>query len=172
MFDFSSQRVAILIDSANLFYALSWGERVDYGKVIDTILDGRKLVRVIAYVVSVEGSNAGKFISALQSQGVEAKVYQRETGDRHHNWDVGIAVDAMLVAKHADTIVVASGDGDFLYLYRVLRAMGLRVEVASFPKSLSSSILNEVDKVHYLDSDCTFQKRTDEEKEAEPTQAP
>ena len=60
------------------------------------------------------------------------------------DWDVGLAVDAIKLAPKLDTVIIASGDGDFCPLVEYLQTNeGCQVEVISFGKS-SSQKLKEV----------------------------
>jgi uncharacterized LabA/DUF88 family protein len=53
---------------------------------------------------------------------------------------VGIAVDAIRLAKKVDSIVLVTGDGDFVPLVEHLKQDGVQVEVVSFGKSTSSKL--------------------------------
>ena len=74
--------------------------------------------------------------------GIEIKkkpllIYGKE---KKANWDVGIAVDAIKIAPSVDTILLFSGDGDFVPLVNYLKEQGKRVEVIGFGKSTSSKL--------------------------------
>ena len=62
------------------------------------------------------------------------------------DWDVGIAVDAIKTAAGVDTIVLVSGDGDFVPLIEYLKNQGKRTEVIAFGKSTSSHLKEVTDE--------------------------
>ena len=66
------------------------------------------------------------------------------TGTKKGDWDVGLAVDAIKTAPRLDTIVIVSGDGDFVPLVQYLQTM-TQVEVMSFGKSTSSKLREAAD---------------------------
>jgi uncharacterized LabA/DUF88 family protein len=54
---------------------------------------------------------------------------------------VGLAVDAIRLAPKVDTIILATGDGDFVPLVTFLKEHhGIQVEVISFGRSSSSKL--------------------------------
>ena len=53
---------------------------------------------------------------------------------------MGITVDAIRISPSVDTIVLVSGDGDFLQLIEYLRNQGKRVEVIAFGRSASAKL--------------------------------
>ena len=67
-------------------------------------------------------------------------------GSKKADWDVGLAVDAIKLAPKLDTIIIASGDGDFVPLVEYLQINeGCQVEVISFGKSSSGSLREKAD---------------------------
>jgi uncharacterized LabA/DUF88 family protein len=68
-------------------------------------------------------------------------------GAKKADWDVGLAVDAIKLAPKLDTIILISGDGDFVPLVEYLKInMGCQVEVASFGKSSSQRLKEAADE--------------------------
>ena len=101
---------------------------------------GRKLIRAIAYVIKTESEEEMHFFEALSQQGFEVKMKDLQVfagGAKKADWDVGITVDAIRIAPSVDTIVLASGDGDFIQLVEYLKNQGKRVEIIAFGKSTS-----------------------------------
>ena len=69
------------------------------------------------------------------------------------DWDVGLAVDAIKMAPKLDTVIIISGDGDFVPLVEYLKMNeGCQVEVVSFGKSSSGKLKESVDDFFDLDS--------------------
>ena len=109
----------------------------------------RSLIRAFAYVVRTKTGEEKPFFEALIKLGIETKVRDLQEfygGMKKADWDVGITVDAIRIAPSVDTIVLASGDGDFLQLVEYLKNQGKRVEVMAFGKSASSRLKVEVDE--------------------------
>jgi uncharacterized LabA/DUF88 family protein len=62
-------------------------------------------------------------------------------GAKKADWDVGLAIDAVKLAPKLDTVILATGDGDFVPLIEYLDLnMGCQVEVISFGKSSSAKL--------------------------------
>lgn len=62
-------------------------------------------------------------------------------------------MDSIELAPKLDTIVLVSGDGDFVPLVKHLKyALGCRVEVIAFGKSASSKLIAEADEFTDLDA--------------------
>jgi uncharacterized LabA/DUF88 family protein len=72
-------------------------------------------------------------------------------GLKKADWDVGITVDAIRISSSVDTIILASGDGDFLQLVEYLKNQGKRVEIIAFGKTTSSQIKKVADEFIDLD---------------------
>ena len=58
---------------------------------------------------------------------------------------MGLAVDAIKMSPRLDSVVIVSGDGDFIPLVEYLQTIGVQVEVVSFGKSTSSKLRDIVD---------------------------
>jgi len=81
--------------------------------------------------------------------GIETRVRDLQEffgGLKKADWDVGITVDAIRIAPSVDTIILASGDGDFLQLIEYLKNQGKRVEVMAFSRSASSKLKEAADE--------------------------
>lgn len=145
----SDQRVAVFIDTQNLYHSAKnlYNAKVNFGKVLSEALGARKLIRAIAYVITTEAGDETQFFEALTKIGIETKTKDLQIfygGAKKADWDVGLAVDAIRLAPKVDTIVLATGDGDFAPLVTFLKEhFGVQVEVISFGRS-SSSKLKEV----------------------------
>lgn len=138
------QRVAVFIDTQNLYHSARnlYKARVNFGAVLKEAVAGRKLVRAVAYLVTTETGEEKSFFEALTKLGIETKTKDLQifhSGVKKGDWDVGLAVDAIKMAKRLDAIVLISGDGDFIPLVEYLQTM-TQVEVISFGKSTSSAL--------------------------------
>lgn len=140
-----TQRVAVLIDTQNLYHSARnlYQSRVNFAKVLESAVSGRQLVRAIAYVITTESNEEAQFFEALTKMGIETKTKDLQVflgGAKKADWDIGLAIDAIRLASHVDSIVIASGDGDFEPLVTYLKGLGVQVEVIAFGKSTSSKL--------------------------------
>jgi uncharacterized LabA/DUF88 family protein len=147
----TGQRVAVLIDVQNLYHSAKnlYHSRVNFREILKMAVSERSLIRAFAYVVRTKTGEEKPFFEALIKLGIETKVRDLQEfygGMKKADWDVGITVDAIRIAPSVDTIVLASGDGDFLQLVEYLKNQGKRVEVMAFGRSASSRLKVEVDE--------------------------
>jgi len=78
------------------------------------------------------------------------KAPEIETGDiRKANFDVEITIDVLERVDKFDTLVLFSGDSDFDYLIRKLRAKGKNVIVVSTKHHISKELVESSNK--YID---------------------
>ena len=66
---------------------------------------------------------------------------------------MGIAIDAVRIAPSVDTIVLASGDGDFVQVVEYLKNQGKRVEAIAFGRAASAKLKEAVDEFIDIESD-------------------
>lgn len=152
------QRVAVFIDTQNLYHSAKnlYKTRVNFAEILKTAVSNRQLVRAIAYVITTESGEEQNFFEALEKIGIETKTKDLQIffgGAKKADWDVGIAVDAIRLAGKIDTVVLASGDGDFVPMVEYLQNLGTQVEVISFGRSASAKLLESVDDFTDLDED-------------------
>ena len=139
------QRVAVLIDVQNLYHCARnlYSSRVNFNNVLEKAVSKRILIRAFAYVVKTKTGEEKAFFGALTKMGIETRVRPLQEffgGAKKADWDVGIAVDAIRISPSVDTIILASGDGDFIQLVEYLKNQGKRVEVMAFSKATSSKL--------------------------------
>lgn len=144
------QRVGVFIDTQNLYHSARnlYKARVNFGAVLKDAVAGRKLVRAVAYVITTEAGDEKNFFEALTKLGIETKTKDLQIfagGSKKADWDVGLAVDAIKMSSRLDSVVIVSGDGDFIPLVEYLQTNGVQVEVVSFGKSTSSKLREAVD---------------------------
>ncbi len=142
----SDQRVAVFIDTQNLYHSAKnlYNAKVNFGEVMNVSVGKRKLIRALAYVITTEAGDETNFFDALTKIGIETKTKDLQIfygGAKKADWDVGLAVDAIRLAPKVDTIVLATGDGDFVPLVNFLKEhFGVQVEVISFGRSSSTKL--------------------------------
>lgn len=146
-----SQRVGIFIDTQNLYHSAKnlYKAKVNFGAVVKEALAGRVLIRAVAYVIRTESEEEKSFFEALNKIGIETKVKDIRIfagGAKKADWDIGMAIDAIAMSQKLDTIILATGDGDFVPLVEYLRyTHGCQVEVISFGKSSSGQLKEAAD---------------------------
>ncbi len=145
------QRVAIFIDAQNLYHSARnlYKTYVNFGNVLKEALAGRKLIRAVAYVITSEAGDEKGFFDALTKIGIETKTKDLQvfsSGAKKADWDVGLAVDAIKMSHKVDTVIICSGDGDFIPLVEYLQmSSGVQVEVVAFGKSSSMKLKEACD---------------------------
>jgi uncharacterized LabA/DUF88 family protein len=151
------QRVGIFIDTQNLYHSAKnlYGARVNFGQIVKDGLAGRALIRAVAYVITTESGDEKNFFEALGKVGIETKTKNLQIfsgGSKKADWDVGLAVDAIKMAPKLDTVILVTGDGDFVPLVEYLKMNeGCQVEVISFGKSSSAKLIEATDDFIDLD---------------------
>jgi uncharacterized LabA/DUF88 family protein len=147
------QRVAVLADAQNLYHTAQslYSRNIDYSALLDKAVMDRELVRALAYVIRADSPEEESFFEALEEIGFERKIKEIKTfgdGSQKADWDVGIVLDAVTLAEKVDTLVLASGDGDFARLCSHLRHEGVRVEVFCFESSTAEELIDAADAFH------------------------
>lgn len=152
------QRVAILIDTQNLYHSAKnlYKSKVNFAAVVEAALGKRKLIRAVSYVVNTEGGEETAFFEALEKVGIEIKTKDLQIfygGAKKADWDVGLAVDAIKLAHKVDAIILATGDGDFIPLVEYVKSQGCQVEAITFGRSASSGLRTVLDDFIDMDED-------------------
>ncbi len=153
------QRVGVFIDTQNLYHSAKniYHARVNFGNVLKEAVANRKLVRALAYAVTTESGEESAFFEAMSKVGIEMRLKELQVfsgGAKKADWDVGLAVDAITAAPKLDTVILITGDGDFVPLVEYLqRHDGCQVEVVSFGRSTSLKLKEACDEFIDLDQD-------------------
>lgn len=151
------QRVGVFIDTQNLYHSAKnlYKRKVNFGSILKDAVAGRKLVRAVAYVISTENQDEKAFFGALSKLGIETKTKDLQIfagGAKKADWDVGLAVDAIMMSPKLDVVIIVSGDGDFIPLVTYLQNNGVQVEVTTFGRSASAKLKEVTDDFLDLDS--------------------
>ncbi|MBI1956973.1 MAG: NYN domain-containing protein, partial [Candidatus Niyogibacteria bacterium] len=96
------------------------------------------------------------FFEALEKIGIEPKNKDIQIfagGVKKADWDVGLTIDAVRLAPRVDTLVLVTGDGDFVPLVEYLKEgqFGIQVEVMAFGRSTSAKLRETADAFTDLD---------------------
>jgi len=157
MVQHKDQRVGIFVDVQNLYYSARslYGAKVNFKEILKEAVKGRNLIRAIAYVIKADVKDEKNFFDALSKIGYEVRAKDLQIfpgGQKKGDWDIGIAMDSIEQAQKLDTIVLISGDGDFVPLVQHLRrALGCRVEGIAFGSSCAGKLKDELDLFVDLD---------------------
>ncbi|MBT3235515.1 MAG: NYN domain-containing protein [Bdellovibrionales bacterium] len=142
-----SQSVAILVDGNNIERSLhsETGNKnvmLNFDKIIPKLLDNRGLNRLVYF-------REGKKISSKLSERLH-NYYHGSVRPCHKSADIPLSIKATQLANKVDTIIIMSGDSDFIELVRHLKGLGVRVEIASVQSTTSALLLEEADYFHPL----------------------
>lgn len=166
----AAERVVVLIDGANLFYAaMQLGLEIDYTRLLHCLTKGRSLVRAYFYT-GVDRSNdkQQRFLLWMRHNGyrvVAKDLIQHPDGSRKADLNIEMAVDMLTLSQHCDTIVLLSGTGDLTYAVDHVSYRGVQTEVVSLPTMTSDSLINVCDR--FVD----LSKLRSEIEKLRPTQA-
>jgi uncharacterized LabA/DUF88 family protein len=163
----SVEKVAVFVDGANLYHSIKsyYKGVLDYGVLLEAAVSNRKLLRATFYIVEKQeadeasggSSGARSFVYNLNKFGYKVRskplvVHESLSADGERvvshkgDWDMGIVVDMMRLAEHADVYVLVSGDGDYVEAVEYLQSeRGLRVEVVSAGQCTSQALLDVCD---------------------------
>lgn len=152
---FKKETVAVFVDSQNLYYSARTGyaAKVNYEKLLKLITANRKLVKAYAYIVQPPDGDVKPFATSLERIGYIVKtkdVRTRSNGSAKANWDMGIALDILGILDHVDTIVLASGDGDFVSLVDFIKGKNKRVEIFAFAENTAYDLKEKADRFEPL----------------------
>lgn len=153
------QRVGVFIDTQNVYHSAKnlYHARANFGNILKDSVAGRRLVRARAYSVTTESGEEKGFFEALAKIGIEMITKDLQIffgGAKKADWDVGLAVDAITAAPKLDTVILVTGDGDFVPLVEYLQShSGCQVEVVSFGRSSSAKLKEAADDFLDLDEE-------------------
>ncbi len=148
-----NQSVAILCDGNNIersIHKLSKSTKamINFDELIPKLLNGRGLNRLIYFR---EGKSiSGKFADRLHEN------YYGSVVPCHKSADIPLSIKATQLASKVDTIIIMSGDSDFVELVIHLKAEGVRVEIADVKQTTARILIEESDHYHEITSDDWF----------------
>jgi uncharacterized LabA/DUF88 family protein len=143
------ERVGIFVDAANVSASAqrAHGRQFDFSAVLDLVGERERAV-AIAYVVDNGQAGFEKFAHALREMGYLVKVKQpsrRPDGTVKADWDMALAMDVIEARHRVDSVLIVSGDGDFVPLVRRLKRWRKRVEVAAFAHAIHPELRRTAD---------------------------
>jgi len=172
------QRLGIFVDVQNMFYSakLLHQSKVDYGRLLRELTGTRHLVRALAYIVQKPDVNQAGFHEALSRFGYELKIKELKirpdvegrTSVAKGSWEVGMTIDALMMAPKLDTVSLVTGDGDYVPLVECLKMHGCRVEVVSFERSTAGELIKAADQYIPIQESWIFKEKKFENVPATP----
>jgi len=152
-----AQTISIFVDVQNIYYTCrqAYKASFDYNKFWAEITKGREVISAIAYATDRGDEKQAQFQNILRAIGFTVKLkpmLNRHDGTAKADWDVGIALDVFEAAEHCDTVVLASGDGDFdVLLQRIKQRFNTETEVYGVPQLTSNQLIKEAKKFRAID---------------------
>ena len=147
------QSVAILCDGNNIERSIheqsgNTNTMVNFDKLIPKLLGTRGLNRFFYFR---EGQN----ISSKLAERLHA-YYYGSVVPCHKSADIPLSIKATQLASKVDTIIILSGDSDYVELVRHLKSEGVRVEIAAVPETTARILIEEADYFHTITKDDWF----------------
>lgn len=148
-----SQSVAILIDGNNIERSITSesgdsATMLNFDTLIPKILVNRGLNRLIYF-------REGKHISSKLSERLHTN-YHGSVTPCHKSADIPLSIKATQLSSKVDTIIILSGDSDYVELVRHLKSEGVRVEIAAVNSTTSALLKEEADYFHAITKDDWF----------------
>ena len=148
-----NQSLAILCDGNNIersIHEMSNNQRamINFDQLIPKLLNGRGLNRLIYF-------REGKSISEKFAERLHENYYGSVV-PCHKSADIPLSIKATQLASKVDTIIIMSGDSDFVELVSHLKAEGVRVEIAAVKKNTAKILLSEANYYHEITNDDWF----------------
>ena len=148
-----NQSVAILCDGNNIersIHEISNNQKamINFDQLIPKLLNGRGLNRLIYF-------REGKSISEKFAERLHENYYGSVV-PCHKSADIPLSIKATQLASKVDTIIIMSGDSDFVELVAHLKAEGVRVEIAAVKKNTAKILLSEANYYHEITNDDWF----------------
>jgi uncharacterized LabA/DUF88 family protein len=140
-----NQSVAILCDGNNIERSIheqsgSTSTMINFDKLIPKLLSGRGLNRLIYF-------REGKNISSKLAERLYTHYYGSVV-PCHKSADIPLSIKATQLASKVDTIVILSGDSDYVDLVRHLKSEGVRVEISAVLATTAKILKDEADYFH------------------------
>ena len=142
-----SQSVAILCDGNNIERSIheissSKYTMINFDVLVPRLLNGRGLNRLIYF-------REGKSISSKFAERLHENFYGAVI-PCHKSADIPLSIKATQLSSKVDTIIIMSGDSDFVELVIHLKAEGVRVEIAAVKNTTAKILIEEASYFHEI----------------------
>jgi len=160
----AAEKVSIFVDVQNIYYTCreAYQANFDYNKFWSEVTNNREVLSAFAYATDRGDEKQIQFQNILRAIGFTVKLkpmLQRLDGTAKADWDVGIALDVYEAAQSCDTVILASGDGDFgILLQRIKQRFDTSAEVYGVPRLTSESLIREASKFIAIDKKLLLKK--------------
>ena len=148
-----SQSVAILVDGNNIERSIHSetnkpNTMLNFDTLVPRLLGNRGLNRLVYF-------REGKQISSKLRERLHSN-YHGSVRPCHKSADIPLSIKATQLSTKVDTIIIMSGDSDYVELVRHLKAEGVRVEIAAIAATTSRLLVDEADYFHEITKDDWF----------------
>lgn len=154
----SQERVSVYLDVRNVVQVVRRQRfQVDFAELRRLALNGRHMVEAIAFdgriYSATEKDTTKAFHDVLMHSGWGLDLRDMDSCEHQKEVDVALAAAVMSGAmKDAyDTVVIISGDRDFVPAIEYVRAMGKRIEIISYQCALSTQMKRLADRLTLID---------------------
>lgn len=162
-----TQKIALFVDVQNIYYTVrqAYKGQFNYTAFWDEVSKKGEIVSAVAYAIDRGDPKQRSFQKFLRQLGFEVKLkpyIQRSDGSAKGDWDVGITLDIFEAANEVDTVVLASGDGDFdLLALRVQSRFNTLFEVYGVPLLTANSIIDAASQFNPIYTPLLMKKPTE-----------
>ena len=148
-----NQSVAILVDGNNIERSIhseakNSSTMVNFDTLIPELLDNRGLNRLIYF-------REGTHISSKLTERLHQN-YHGSVRPCYKSADIPLSIKATQLSSKVDTIIILSGDSDYIELVRHLKNEGVRVEIAAVRETTSGLLIEEADYFHPITKEHWF----------------
>ena len=148
------QSVAVLIDGNNIEISIHNDSKSDsvmcnFDTLVPKLLGPQRALNRLVYF------REGKSISPKLADRLHKNFYGVVKACRK-NADIRITIEAIQLAGKVDTIIIMSGDSDYIELVQHLKSQGIRVEIAGVKSSTSVALIEEADFFHEITKEDWF----------------
>jgi uncharacterized LabA/DUF88 family protein len=152
-----NQSVAILCDGNNIERSIhdlskTKNSMINFDKLIPKLLNDRGLNRLLYF-------REGKSISSKFADRLHENYYGSVI-PCHKSADIPLSIKATQLSSKVDTIIIMSGDSDFVDLVIHLKGEGVRVEIAAVRKTTAKILIDEADYFHEITKEDWFIYKT------------
>jgi uncharacterized LabA/DUF88 family protein len=142
-----NQSVAILVDGNNMERSIHSetnkpNTMLNFDTLVPKLLGNRGLNRLVYF-------REGRQISSKLKERLHSN-YHGSVRPCHKSADIPLSIKATQLASKVDTIIIMSGDSDYVELVSHLKSEGVRVEIAAIPATTSKLLIDEADYFHAI----------------------
>ena len=160
-----SEKVYVFVDNSNVWIEgkkmsgrqckppvkSNYRYRVEYGKLLQHVLDGRELAAVPRLYGSEPPPNDSAW-NIIRSKGFDVKVFKRNIFNKEKGVDMRMGLDIvrlLLTEKKPATVVMIAGDADFVQVVDDAHAAGWKIE-AWYWANCATDLKKAVDRFESL----------------------